>query len=163
MEPSGVSVKWIGPWFIYTLLVIAIIGWSVTWLVHISTKNTSRHCAVYVLVITLMILETLMFADILFDYRWEKDIPINSVTGFEGTRQFVEHNVKIYKWFGVGVVAMQAQAFTLLFSISMEQNAHSYLPLSEDLMDPEIFVDNSIIASNVHVDPTDNETLCENV
>lgn len=109
-----------------------------------------------------------MVADMLFDPRWEKDIPSNAGTGLEGIRQFVEHNVKICKWFGAGVVAMQAQALPLLFFINMqhefEHNVHGCHPLlKEDSMDTEVFAGNSIFSSKISMDPNDSKTVCESV
>jgi hypothetical protein len=128
-------------------------------------------------VIFLIILETLLGADMLFDPRWEKDIPSNAGTGLEGIRQFVEHNVKICKWFGAGVVAMQTQVLPLLFFINMqheefehnvheefELNVHGCQPLlKEDSMDTEVFAGNSIFSSKISMDPNDSKTVCESV
>lgn len=178
-EPMATSDKWneLNSRFIYALLVIGVIVCSITFLVHTATKNTSRHCSVYVVVIFLIILETLLGADMLFDPRWEKDIPSNAGTGLEGIRQFVEHNVKICKWFGAGVVAMQTQVLPLLFFINMqheefehnvheefELNVHGCQPLlKEDSMDTEVFAGNSIFSSKISMDPNDSKTVCESV
>lgn len=82
-----------------------------------------------------------MIACILFDYRWEKDLTSNVSTGFEleGIRQFVEHNVKICKWFGVGLVAVQ------------------------DSMETPVLAENPIFYSEVSIDSNDNKTLYESV
>jgi hypothetical protein len=51
-EPMATSDKWneLNSRFIYALLVIGVIVCSITFLVHTATKNTSRHCSVYVVV-----------------------------------------------------------------------------------------------------------------
>lgn len=168
VEQTATSDKWTGPWCIYGLLVIGVIGCSITLLIHIATKNTSSHCTVYVVAIILIILETLMVVEILFDHRWKKEIPTNAGTVFEGARQSTEHNVKICRWFGLGWVAMQVHAFPLLYftrtEAKFERNVHNFAPLLiKDSMDTEAFSSHSVLSSKVSMDPNDSKILCESV
>ncbi|XP_034891591.1 tetraspanin-19 isoform X2 [Populus alba] len=97
-------------WFIYAFLSIGVALCLVTCLGHISADSSNGIClsCYMVIIFLLLLLETLVAADILLNSDWEKDLPEDPTGRFHDFREFVESNFDFFKWIAMFIILVQA-------------------------------------------------------
>ncbi|GMI73978.1 hypothetical protein like AT2G20230 [Hibiscus trionum] len=106
------SVELPAPWFIYSFMGIGIALCCVTLIGCIAAESVNGCCLCFytLLKIVFILIEAALVAFIAIDRRWEKDLPFDATGELDSFRSFVEDNVDICKWVGLGVVIIQALA-----------------------------------------------------
>ncbi|KAE8676856.1 Tetraspanin-18 [Hibiscus syriacus] len=106
------SVELPAPWFIYSFMGIGILLCSITLIGCIAAESVNGCCLCFytLLKIVLILIEAALVAFIAIDHRWEKDLPFDPTGELDSFRSFVEENIDICKWVGLGVVIIQALA-----------------------------------------------------
>ncbi|KAE8666923.1 Tetraspanin-20 [Hibiscus syriacus] len=106
------SVELPAPWFIYSFMGIGIALSCVTLIGCIAAESVNGCCLCFytLLKIVLILIEAALVAFIAIDRRWEKDLPFDPTGELDSFRSFVEDNIDICKWVGLGVVIIQALA-----------------------------------------------------
>ncbi|KAE8672087.1 Tetraspanin-20 [Hibiscus syriacus] len=106
------SVELPAPWFIYSFMGIGIALCCITLIGCIAAESVNGCCLCFytLLKIVLILIEAALVAFIAIDRRWEKDLPFDPTGELDSFRSFVEDNVDICKWVGLGVVVIQALA-----------------------------------------------------
>ncbi|KAK8555566.1 hypothetical protein V6N13_046094 [Hibiscus sabdariffa] len=113
------SVELPAPWFIYSFMGIGIALCCVTLIGCIAAESVNGCCLCFytLLKIVFVLIEAALVAFIAIDRRWEKDLPFDPTGELDSFRSFVEDNIDICKWVGLGVVIIQA--FALLVAIML--------------------------------------------
>ncbi|KAK8486692.1 hypothetical protein V6N11_069055 [Hibiscus sabdariffa] len=106
------SVELPAPWFIYSFMGIGIALCCVTLIGCIAAESVNGCCLCFytLLKIVFVLIEAALVAFIAIDRRWEKDLPFDPTGELDSFRSFVEDNIDICKWVGLGVVIIQALA-----------------------------------------------------
>ncbi|KAL2631129.1 hypothetical protein R1flu_015815 [Riccia fluitans] len=106
------------PWFIYALLGVGIVSCLITCTGHIAAETSSACClSCYTLLIGMfLIVQAAVTATIFFDENWRKDIPYDPTGQLDNITAFIQDNYDICKWFGLGIIIVEALA--LLISLS---------------------------------------------
>ncbi|KAG2240111.1 hypothetical protein Bca4012_022863 [Brassica carinata] len=103
------------PWFIYSFMAIGILVCIVTIIGFIAAEAINGCCLCFysILKTLLIILEAALVGFIAIDRHWEKDLPYDPTGELTSLRAFIEANIDICKWVGVGVVAIQLLSLLL--------------------------------------------------
>lgn len=106
-------------WFIYTFLSIGVALCLITCLGHISADSSNGIClsCYMVIIFLLLLLETLVAADILLNSDWEKDLPEDPTGRFHDFREFVESNFDFFKWIAMFIILVQG--FSILLAMTL--------------------------------------------
>ncbi|KAJ6707046.1 TETRASPANIN [Salix viminalis] len=107
------------PWFIYTFLSIGVTLCLITCLGHISADcSNGFFLSCYLeIIFVLLLLETLIAADILLNSDWEKDLPEDPTGRLHDFREFVESNFDFFKWIGMFIII--SQGFSMLLAMAL--------------------------------------------
>ncbi|KAJ6885844.1 tetraspanin [Populus alba x Populus x berolinensis] len=70
-----------------------------------------------VIIFLLLLLETLVAADILLNSDWEKDLPEDPTGRFHDFREFVESNFDFFKWIAMFIILVQG--FSILLAMTL--------------------------------------------
>lgn len=106
-------------WFIYAFLSIGVALCLITCLGHISADSSNGIClsCYMVIIFLLLLLETLVAADILLNSDWEKDLPEDPTGRFHDFREFVESNFDFFKWIAMFIILVQG--FSILLAMTL--------------------------------------------
>ncbi|XVF21456.1 hypothetical protein REPUB_Repub12eG0091900 [Reevesia pubescens] len=106
------SINLPSPWFIYSFMGVGIVLCCITLIGCIAAESINGCCLCFytLLKIILILIEAGLVAFIVIDRRWEKDLPFDPTGELDSFRSFVEDNIDICKWVGIGVVIIQALA-----------------------------------------------------
>ncbi|GMI73523.1 hypothetical protein like AT2G20230 [Hibiscus trionum] len=106
------SVKLPAPWFIYSFMGVGIALCCITLIGCIAAESINGCCLCFYtfLKIVLILIEAALVAFVAIDRSWEKDIPFDPTGELDTLRSFIENNIDICKWIGIGVVIIQALA-----------------------------------------------------
>uniref|UniRef100_A0A6N2KZH3 RNA polymerase II transcription factor B subunit 2 n=1 Tax=Salix viminalis TaxID=40686 RepID=A0A6N2KZH3_SALVM len=69
------------------------------------------------IIFVLLLLETLIAADILLNSDWEKDLPEDPTGRLHDFREFVESNFDFFKWIGMFIIL--SQGFSMLLAMAL--------------------------------------------
>ncbi|KAM1153061.1 hypothetical protein FF1_035557 [Malus domestica] len=122
------SLKLPAPWFIYSFMGLGILLCCVTFIGCIAAAAINGCCLCFytILVTMLTLLEAALVAFILIDRRWEKDLPFDPTGQLDSFRSFVEENIDICRWVGLGVIVIQV--LSLLLSITLRGMLSTHKP-----------------------------------
>ncbi|KAJ6769818.1 TETRASPANIN [Salix purpurea] len=117
-SPSFDDFDYTALWFIYTFLSIGATLCLITCLGHISAESSNGFClsCYMVIIFLLLLLETLVAADILLNSDWEKDLPEDPTGRLHDFREFVESNFDFFKWIAMLIILVQ-QGFSILLAM----------------------------------------------
>ncbi|KAJ0251607.1 Tetraspanin-20 [Hirschfeldia incana] len=127
------------PWFIYSFMGIGILVCIVTIIGFIAAEAISGCCLCFysILKTLLIILEAALVGYIAIDRHWEKDLPYDPTGELTSLRAFIEANIDICKWVGVGVVAIQLLSLLLALVLrAMVSPRQSELDDEDDYENP---------------------------
>ncbi|CAF2148115.1 hypothetical protein HID58_000796 [Brassica napus] len=115
---SGLNLRSLdlpAPWFIYCFMAIGILVCIVTIIGFIAAEAINGCCLCFysILKTLVIILEAALVGFIAIDRHWEKDLPYDPTGELTSLRAFIEANIDICKWVGVGVVAVQLLSLLL--------------------------------------------------
>ncbi|XP_062096681.1 tetraspanin-19-like [Humulus lupulus] len=141
------------PWFIYTFLGAGVTLCLITCLGHLAATVANGCClSCYMMILSLLLLETAIVADILLNSDWEKDLPNDPTGRFNDFKDFVKLNYEILQWIGLIIVLTQGLSILLALILrsigqnkvydSDDENSPARLPLIKDVDQPApYFVD----------------------
>ncbi|KAH9301671.1 hypothetical protein KI387_013254 [Taxus chinensis] len=113
------SAKLPTAWFIYLFIAIGVIVCiiSCSGCIAVVTRRGCCLCCYSVLIILLVLAELGFAAFIIFDHKWEEVIPTDKTGDFDMIKEFLEKNIKIFKWVALGVVILQVFAMILALTV----------------------------------------------
>ncbi|KAJ4869101.1 Tetraspanin-20 [Raphanus sativus] len=127
------------PWFIYSFMAIGILVCIVTVIGFIAAEAINGCCLCFysILKTLVIILEAALVGFIAIDRHWEKDLPYDPTGELTSLRAFIEANIDICKWVGVGVVAIQLLSLLLAMVLrAMVSPRQSELDDEDDYENP---------------------------
>ncbi|XAR59149.1 hypothetical protein NMG60_11014815 [Bertholletia excelsa] len=108
-ESSSSPEKYPLPWFVHVVLGAGITLCAITCLGHVAA-DIGRPCCLssYIAVVFVLLLaETALYADILLNAQWEKDLPRDPKGVFDDFKDFVKSNFDTCRWIALLVVFLQ--------------------------------------------------------
>uniref|UniRef100_A0A6N2L1U1 RNA polymerase II transcription factor B subunit 2 n=1 Tax=Salix viminalis TaxID=40686 RepID=A0A6N2L1U1_SALVM len=85
--------------------------------IHMNMRRISSWSKYLEIIFVLLLLETLIAADILLNSDWEKDLPEDPTGRLHDFREFVESNFDFFKWIGMFIIL--SQGFSMLLAMAL--------------------------------------------
>lgn len=106
-------------WFVYLLLGIGVAICLITFAGHIAAETSNGCClsCYTIFVVLLILLQAAFVADVFFNENWEEGIPADPTGLFKSFKEFVEKNIDVLKWVGLGIVITEALAVLLAMCV----------------------------------------------
>ncbi|KAJ0966565.1 hypothetical protein J5N97_023482 [Dioscorea zingiberensis] len=103
------------PWFVCALMGFGVLMCLIALIGHVAAEVVSGCCLCFyaALVAILILLETGLVGDLIFNKRWEEDLPYDSTGELKILSEFIEENLDIFKWVVMTVVIIQALSLLL--------------------------------------------------
>ncbi|KAJ9690434.1 hypothetical protein PVL29_012866 [Vitis rotundifolia] len=105
------------PWFIWASIITGISFCVITSVGHIAADTANGHClsCYMVILVSLLLLETALAADIFLNSDWEKDLPEDPTGRFDDFKDFVNSNIEMFQW--IGLLIVLAQGISILLAM----------------------------------------------
>lgn len=136
---SSYRINFLIPWFVYGVLGIGVTWCIVACIGHFAAAYRRCLSCYVVMIFLLLLLETMVTADILLNHDWEKDFPEDPTGRLDDFKDFVKSNLKIFKIIGFSIVLAQVLSVILAMVLkSVEQDQMYNYDSDDDCFPPRL-------------------------
>ncbi|KAH7669688.1 hypothetical protein IHE45_11G094800 [Dioscorea alata] len=125
------------PWFVCALMGFGVLMCLIAFIGHVAAEVISGCClCFYAALVTILILfETGLVADLIYNKRWKEDLPYDTTGELSRLSAFIEENLDIVKWAVMTVVIIQSLSLLLALVVRvMIPTRREYYDSDEDFL-----------------------------
>ncbi|XP_077253012.1 tobamovirus multiplication protein 2A-like [Tasmannia lanceolata] len=127
-------------WFIFLLIAIGAVLFMISCCGCIGAGARHRCClsCYSACMILLVVVELALAAFIFFDHNWKKKLPTDRTGNFRTMFDFLHREWKYIRWVALGVVVLEAIAFSLALCWLAEKQPSDYIIRDEETVAPPV-------------------------